>query len=171
MKRLLAPLLGLALAGPLAAADFAPIYRVLTHPRCLNCHVAGSQPRQGNERRLHDFRVVRGPDNLGAAAMRCVACHRDANNAGIPGAPHWGLAPLGMAWEGLAPPQLCARLKDKQLNGGRDLPALVRHMEADALVGWAWQPGAGREPPPLPKDEFVRLLRAWAAEGGACPAP
>lgn len=157
---------GLAAAEP---ASFEPLYRVLTHPRCLNCHVAGDQPRQGDERRVHDFRVVRGADDHGAAAMRCVACHRGFNNGRIPGAPHWGLAPRGMAWEGLSPAQLCQRLQDKQANGGRDLPALVRHMATDPLVGWAWQPGADRTPAPLPKDEFVRLLRAWAAQGGPCP--
>ena len=51
------------------------------------------------------------------------------------------------------------------------MAALVQHMAEDALVGWAWAPGAGRTPAPGSQAEFGALVRAWAAAGGYCPAP
>ncbi len=41
----------------------------------------------------------------------------------------------------------------------------------DKLVLWGWQPGAGRDPVPVPHAEFVAKFRTWAAAGGPCPAP
>lgn len=163
---------GLASAGNAKAAGsaaFDPIYRVLTHPRCLNCHTSTGFPRQGDERRPHDYRVARGTDDHGAAAMRCTACHGTSNNGLFPGAPRWSLAPLSMAWENLGPGQLCQRLKDRRQNGQRSVTQLVEHMSNDPLVSWAWAPGAQRQPIDMPKDDFVRALQAWAVEGAPCP--
>ena len=36
-----------------SAAYFTELGKVLTHPRCLNCHPAGDRPRQGDMARLH----------------------------------------------------------------------------------------------------------------------
>src|SRR6202048_3765765 len=36
-----------------SAAMFTELGKVLTHPRCVNCHPAGDRPHQGNEGRLH----------------------------------------------------------------------------------------------------------------------
>jgi hypothetical protein len=149
---------------------FDIIFQVVSSPRCMNCHVGGDTPKQGNERRRHDFQVVRGADGHGAAAMRCSACHTDRNYQTFPGAPQWGLAPLSMAWEGLDAGALCRQLKDARRNGGRSVAQIVTHMSDDPLVAWGWEPGGTREPVPVPRAEFLRGLQAWAAAGAPCPS-
>ena len=81
-----------------SAALFTEAGKVLTSRRCVNCHPAGDRPLQGEEGRLHQPPVERGVDGLGAAAMRCPTCHQAANfdPAGVPGNPHWHLAPREM---------------------------------------------------------------------------
>ena len=39
----------------------------------------------------------------------------------------------------------------------------------DTLVGWAWTPGADREPAPGTQVAFGALIKAWADSGAACP--
>jgi hypothetical protein len=103
--------------------------------------------------------------------MNCGTCHQEANqeSSGVPGAPHWHLAPIGMAWEGLSDAELCRTVLDRGKNGGRTVDDLVHHMEEDALVRWAWEPGGQRTTPPLAREEFLDVVRAWAAKGAACP--
>jgi hypothetical protein len=43
-----------------SAAYFTELSKVLTSPRCLNCHPAGDRPRQGDSSRLHQPPVYRG---------------------------------------------------------------------------------------------------------------
>src|SRR6202035_5247905 len=62
-----------------SAAIFTELGKVLTHPRCLNCHPAGDRPRQDDMSRLHQPPVVRGADGFGLPAMRCPICHLQAN--------------------------------------------------------------------------------------------
>jgi len=159
-----------------AANPFLRIATVLQHPRCLNCHPRGDHPLQGNDSHPHLMSIARGADDKGAVAARCNACHRDENNeaTGVPGAPHWALAPATMGWQGLSAGELCNVLKNPQLNGNRDLAALVTHMAEDKLVRWGWEPGNdidgnARQPVPIPHAEFVSLLKEWAALGGVCP--
>ena len=59
-----------------SAAIFTELGKVLTHPRCLNCHPAGDRPRQGDMSRLHQPPVERGADGLGLPALRCPICHQ-----------------------------------------------------------------------------------------------
>jgi hypothetical protein len=152
-------------------AAWQKISTVLQHPRCLNCHQANI-PLQGDMRRIHVPLVVRGPDNQGVSAMRCANCHNDMGNnptSRTPGAPHWQLAPVSMLWQGLSVGDLCRMLKDPKLNGNRTPEALVEHMEREPLVLWGWEPGAGREPIPMPHKEFVYQMKIWVAGGTACP--
>jgi hypothetical protein len=150
---------------------FAPIATVLNHPRCMNCHPRDERPRQGDDRHVHQQNVVRGPDDLGYVNMRCDSCHRAENNqySGVPGAPTWHLAPIGMGWQGLDTATLCTTLKDKSRNGNRDVAALVEHMAHDKLVLWGWDPGKGREPVTTPHATFVAQLKAWELAGAPCP--
>lgn len=91
--------------------------------------------------------------------------------ARVPGNPRWRLAPAKVAWQGLTLGQICIQIKDPARNGGKDMPALAKHVSEDALVGWAWAPGADRIPAPGTQKEFGALIKARAAGGAACPKP
>ena len=102
-----------------SAAYFTELGKVLTSPRCLNCHPAGDRPRQGDTARLHQPPVERGADGFGLPAMRCPICHQGANFGIVPGNPIWHLAPREMAWEGKTIGEICAQIKDPARNGNR----------------------------------------------------
>jgi hypothetical protein len=182
------------------------IYSVLTHPRCINCHTLAPTfltntnyryPHQADDRHPHYFQVIAGSTNPpspppmgdhGAAIGLCSSCHGSQNNAftGAPGAPNWMLAPLSMAWESspnvaMTGDQLCAALKDKSRNGGRDLTgpsppdSLLEHIETEHLVQWAFAPGTRlngepRQTPPLSYPDFVAKFTQWVNAGGPCPS-
>lgn len=153
-----------------ARAIFTEAGKVIMHPRCVNCHPAGDRPHQGDGE-AHEPVVGRGTDGFGAVGMRCATCHQEANYdpAGMPGAPHWHLAPRAMAWEGLSLGEICEQIKDRTRNGDRDLAAVVKHMKEDPLVLWGFAPGADREPVPGDPHTFGELVEAWAEAGAACP--
>jgi hypothetical protein len=155
-----------------SAAMFTELGKVLTHPRCVNCHPAGDRPHQGNEGRLHQPPVERGADGHGQPAMRCSICHQNANfdPGRVPGHPEWHLAPREMAWEGKTLADICAQIKDPARNGGRKAEDLIHHIGEDTLVGWAWAPGVGRAPAPGTQKEAGALVEAWVKSGAACPA-
>lgn len=168
-----------ALAGPTpdqrarGEAAFADVARLLRHPRCLNCHTVTDYPRVGDDRRPHPQNVRRGTKDHGAPGLHCSTCHQDANQeySRVPGAPHWGLAPLSMGWEGLDDHDLAEALKDRAKNGNRSLDDLRHHMADDPLVGWAWQPGADRTPPPMTRAEAVAAFDRWIENGAVTPSP
>src|SRR5436190_24323948 len=154
-----------------SAAIFTELGKVLTHPRCVNCHPAGDRPHQANEGRLHQPPVERGAHGRGLPAMRCSVCHQNANfdPGRVPGHPEWHLAPRDMAWEGKTLAEICAQIKDPKRNGGRSLDDLVHHIGADTLVGWAWAPGFGRKPALGTQQEVGALAEAWVKTGAVCP--
>ena len=154
-----------------SAALFTELGKVLTNPRCVNCHPAGDRPRQGDSRRLHQPPVERGADGLGLESMRCNMCHQSANfdPGRMPGHPEWHLAPREMAWEGKTLSEICLQIKDPKRNGGRSLEQLVHHIGSDTLVGWAWAPGSGRRPAPGTQKEAGALVEAWVKTGAVCP--
>ena len=153
-----------------SAAYFIEAGKVLRHPRCLNCHPDGDRPSQGTGY-PHQPPVQRGADGHGVTTMRCTTCHQKANfdPARVPGHPDWHLAPASMAWQHRSLAAICAQLKDPARNGGRPLDKIVEHVAQDSLVGWAWNPGAGREPAPGTQASFGALMKAWADSGAACP--
>jgi hypothetical protein len=152
-------------------ALFGEVARVLTHPRCVNCHPSDDTPRQRDAHELHDPPVVRGPDNRGVPAMGCMTCHQTANAvlARVPGAPDWHLAPRAMAWLDRTPGQICAQLEDTARNGNRTLAQVVDHLGHDPLVAWGWAPGADRAPAPGSQAELAALAQAWVDSGAECP--
>jgi hypothetical protein len=154
-----------------AVALFEEAGRVIQHPRCVNCHPATERPTQTDLMQPHQPWVVRGADGHGAPALPCTTCHHATNYdpARVPGDPQWHLAPASMAWQGRSLGQICEQVKDPARNGGKDMEALLHHMEADSLVGWGWNPGAGRTPVPGTQAQFGALLRAWAQSGAHCP--
>ena len=153
-----------------SAALFVEAGKVLQHPRCLNCHPDGDRPSQGTGY-PHQPPVQRGADGRGVTAMRCTTCHQTANfdPGRVPGHPNWHLAPASMAWQQKSLAEICAQVKDPARNGGHTLSEMVEHMAHDSLVGWAWNPGVGREPAPGSQASFGALVKAWADAGAACP--
>jgi hypothetical protein len=155
---------------------YLQIHSVLIHPRCLNCHPKGDSPKQGLDAHMHVPPVARGARDKGVPGLQCMACHQTRNYAasGVPGAPNWHLAPRSMAWENKTPGEICRALLDKSRNGNKDLQAIVDHLTRDELVAWGWAPGTdadgrAREPAPIPKPEFNRIVHAWAKLGAKCP--
>ena len=154
-----------------SAALFTEAAKVLSSPRCVNCHPAGDRPLQGDAQRLHQPPVERGSDGFGMAAMRCSMCHQNANfdPAGMPGHAHWHLAPREMAWQNKTASEICAQLKDPARNGGRSLDEVTTHIATNSLVGWAWAPGFGRAPAPGTQEQLGALIKAWVQTGAVCP--
>jgi hypothetical protein len=157
-------------------AAFETVRTVLQHPRCQNCHIPGDAPLQFNDGRVHAQNVVRGPDGKGALGLPCSTCHGAANlpasyGAHVPpGASNWHLPPPEhkMVFIGLSSGELCRLLKDEKSNGGKNLDALVRHVDSDKLVLWGWNPGVGRDPVSISHDEFVARFKQWVAAGAPC---
>lgn len=154
---------------------FLEAYKVLMHPRCMNCHPAGDAPLQGDDSHVHAQSVQRGPDGKGKYALKCANCHQLANLPGLnmpPGNPNWHLPPpeMKMVFQGKSPRELARQLKDRNLNGNKSLEAIMQHVAEDKLVISCWNPGDGRTKPPIPHDEFVRKMREWVDRGAAEPA-
>jgi hypothetical protein len=157
-----------------SAQAFLQVYKVLTSPRCQNCHPAGDAPLQGDDSHVHMQNVKRGKDGHGVTAMRCSTCHQDKNLPGEhmpPGNPKWSLpAPEHkMVFVGRTAYDLCRQIKDPKQNGNRTLEQLFDHVAHDDLVGWGWNPGNGRTLPPLTREETSAQMRTWIDGGAACP--
>ena len=153
---------------------FLQVYKVFTSPRCQNCHPAGDSPLQGDDSHVHLQNVRRGKDGHGVYGMRCDTCHQTTNLPGEhmpPGNSKWSLPfpDHKMVFVGRSPAELCRQLKDPKQTGDRSLQKLLEHVSSDDLVGWAWDPGAGRTPPPLSRAETVAQMKIWVDGGGACP--
>ena len=150
-------------------AFFAEVAKVLTHPRCINCHPATNRLTQGNDEHPHQ--------PLATRETPCVTCHTDQNFTlherasyqSIPGHPRWMAAPIEMAWEGKSVGEICRQIKDPDRNGGRNLSLLHEHLAHDDLVAWGWQPGAGRDPAPSSQALLGELVQAWIDTGALCP--
>jgi hypothetical protein len=152
---------------------FSAVASVLTSPRCLNCHIPGDSPLQGDAQTPHNMNVKRGPDGRGTPAMRCTNCHQETNSPQLhapPGRPDWRLPPPSMPllWKGLSIAGICRAVKDPASNGGMTTTQLIEHVRQDPFVNWAWNPGPGRTLPPLTHDEFVARFTEWIETGAAC---
>src|SRR5947209_9959790 len=98
---------GIADQAARSRALFAEAAKVITSPRCMNCHPAGDRPTQGNEMHAHLPPVARGDAGIGVPGNSCSACHTEhnyalaerANYRSIPGHQRWGMAPIEMAWQ------------------------------------------------------------------------
>jgi alcohol dehydrogenase (cytochrome c) len=161
-------------------------------------------PRQGDDRHPHYFTVLRGDTmpietaehtgvvypGTGTDFEHCTFCHGSKNdpvtgipgttNPANPGQPFWLLAPASMAWESapgvpLDGATLCANLKNKQLNGNRDVTALLHHLKTEPLVLWSFSPGTrpngeARTTPPISHAALIQEFQKWIADGAPCPA-
>lgn len=169
-----------------ARAAFQDAYKVFKHARCINCHPAGNAPLQGDEGRLHAFRVKRGIDGQGVFSAKCTNCHQAKNQSGMhapPGAPdtikekankgesrwHMPSTATPLIFQNRTARQICLQLLDKKQNGGLTPEQLVDHVNHDPLVLWGWSPGEGRTAPELTHTQFVQKVKEWIDKGGACP--
>lgn len=156
-------------------AIFQEVAKVITHPRCMNCHPAGDHPLQGDDQHEHMPPIWRA--ETGHFEANCSGCHMEKNTTlreaatykSIPGHPRWGFAPMSMAWQNKSVGEICRQLKDVKLNGGRDLAALQEHIAKDDLVAWGWNPGEGRQPAPGSQEAAGKLVQAWIDTGAVCP--
>lgn len=157
-----------------AQAAWGEVYRVLSHPRCMNCHPDGDAPLQTDLSTPHTFGVNRAAI---ADGLECSNCHQDVNSdalgvtGGPPGAPNWGFPPADtpMIFQGRTPVELCWQFHDTQATGGRDLAALLEHVSHESLVTWAWNPGGDRSTPPISQSAFVDAFATWVEGDGECP--
>lgn len=156
-----------------SVAAFKEVYKVLMHPRCLNCHPAGNVPLQNDNSQLHTMLPKRGKDGHGLYAMKCTNCHQPANVPGAhmpPGNPKWALPPanMKMVFQNKSPRELALQLMDYKRNGHKTKKQLIEHAR-DTLVKWGWNPGEGRSLPPLNYQEFVSQWDKWINTGGYAP--
>jgi hypothetical protein len=157
-------------------AAFETVKAVLQHPRCQNCHIPGDAPLQFDQGLPHAMNVLRGPDGHGSPGLPCATCHGSSNPPDAwgaqmpPGAPDWKLPPPDrkMVFIGLSSGDLCRLVKDPAKNGGKNFDALIHHVADDKLVGWGWDPGIGRSPVPIKREEFVAKFKEWIAAGAPC---
>ena len=161
---------------PTSSQAFDVVMQVITHKRCMNCHPSDDRPRQGEDSHVHNFNVQRGADGHGMPTAQCNTCHQDENNAysGVPGAPHWHLAPKSMAWEGMDRIQIAEAILDPSKNGGRSLEDIEKHLTEDPLVLWAFEPGLNNEgeprsKPPISKEDYIQAVKEWIANGAEIP--
>jgi len=156
---------------------FDKMMAVIMHKRCMNCHPAGNTPKQGEDSHLHHFDVERGKNDHGLVGYTCNSCHTEENNdySGVPGAPHWAIAPKSMSWEGMTRIEIATQIMDPTRNGNRSKEDILKHLTEDELVLWAWDPGVNeegveREKPPVNKEEFIQAVKDWIADGAVIPA-
>jgi hypothetical protein len=153
---------------------FMDVYKVLTSPRCMNCHPAGDVPLQGDDNRLHNMTPQRGSDGKGIYAMKCSNCHQPTNIAGLntpPGNPNWHLPPanMKMIFQGRTANQLAKQLVNPKTNGNKTMQQLIAHAD-DGLVKAGWDPGEGRTVPPMSYEEFKKAWITWIKSGAYAPS-
>ena len=90
-----------------SVALFAEAGRVITHPRCVNCHPVSDRPLQGNAGQPHQPPIFATESGMGSPSAPCSSCHGQSNFTligtrvgSMPGNPKWQLAPREMAWQG-----------------------------------------------------------------------
>src|ERR1700739_1817225 len=77
-----------------ARAAFLDVYKVLMHPRCMNCHPSGDSPLQGDDSHVHMQNGKCRADGRGKYALKCATCHQATTLPGAtlpPGNPTWHL--------------------------------------------------------------------------------
>jgi hypothetical protein len=167
-----------AVAQEAGTAAWTHIHEVLSHPRCVNCHVGPdnlpiwSGASYGTKPRPHGMNINAGASRSGAEYILCSTCHASQNSQlphGPPGAHIWSLAPVSMQWFEKSSGEICAQIKDPMRNGNRSIAQIVEHIEHEPLVHWAWTPGPGREPAPYSVAQLVEYLKQWDAAGAPCP--
>ena len=137
-----------------------PAHARRRHAPAFTTRHARGRRRRGT--RQHLRRLPPGPERRNLRRSADIAAKHSRSSA-------LGLAPIEMAWEGKSIGDICRQIRDPQRNGGRDLELLHEHLAKDDLVGWGWNPGAGRDPAPGTQEQLGQLFRAWIDTGAECP--
>lgn len=151
---------------------FLAAYKVLMHPRCMNCHPKGDVPLVGDDSHLHPQGVKRGPNGKGLYALKCANCHQEENIPGAhmpPGNERWKLPSSNqkMVFQGKTPTELATHFKDSKYTGFKNFKEdLMDHVSFDPLVKNSWTYGT---PPPLTHAEFVAKIKEWIDKGAVIP--
>ncbi len=155
---------------------YTTMMSVISHPRCVNCHPSNNVPKRGENKTPHPYGRDGATSKLSFDTLLCASCHKEKNDdyAGQPGAPHWGLAPQSMAWEGLTRAEIAASMLNPENNGNRSEDELIKHLTEDKLVLWAFNPGlhpdgTPREKPPVSEEVFVKAVKTWFENGAVIP--
>lgn len=146
---------------------------VLRHPRCVNCHIPSDQPLIGEKGEVHPMRVARGADGQGTPALRCSTCHQETNGElphSPPGSKGWQLpSPEDRRpWAGMDDQKMCRGILAVMAKDGLNRETIVDYVGTDPRVLWSWDPGPGREKPPMDRLEFAALIRTWIEKGASC---
>lgn len=164
---------------------FEEVQGVFTHQRCVNCHVEGDTPKQGQNRALHETdRRDQRPDRN----TNCTNCHDPDpayTNYDAPYAANatWGMPPPSMAFEdseivgGLKlTKDICNDIKQTYRDRGEcntEQECALRvadHIDHDGLVIWSFMPGGDRSPASMGgHGAFAAKILEWAQLGGFCP--
>jgi hypothetical protein len=129
---------------PLTAAQvdaalkaFAPITKVLRHPRCVNCHgVVSDLHVNPNTEHLGGHIPL---DEKGQPKEPCIKCHEQAGNV-------WELAPPEQFFAKKSDVELCVQMKVHKRMGVR----LMHHVMSDQriLLGFDGRRGQDLDPEP-----------------------
>jgi mono/diheme cytochrome c family protein len=192
------PVIGmLAIAVRAGAFDsprdaFAYIYKVATHPRCVNCHGTGegaaSRPLVGDAMEPHPMNVTISHNPPQSLGIECGTCHGDRNlpERGTP--PGASNTRMSLAWQ--MPRDDAMRvwpiLTARALSEGQKQAALCRtwnrflttrgqaefrhHIADDPLIEWALTPSPARAAAGEPRrlGEAVDTWIRWLGGGGSC---
>lgn len=170
---------------------FDHIYKVATHPRCVNCHGAGTgpsaRPLVGETMEPHPMNITLAHNTPRELAERttlgieCVTCHQDRNlpeRGTPPGAQgrnaeqRWRMPPDA------DDPRHSMRILSIRLRGQvskgeaqRDLclvwanfrkhDDIEGHITNDPLIAWAFEPGQGRERAPDGLERLKEAVAVW----------
>lgn len=160
-------------------AAWERIYAVASHPRCTNCHVGPQEEPMWEGLSYgagapHGMGVKADESRIGAESMPCRTCHITAAGRETP--PHapaqiddaWRLPPVELDWLGKTSAEVCAQLRDPDLNDGHDIASLAEHLRSSAFVAWGFVPGGGRSAPPGSPEEMAQDIEQWGAAGTPC---
>ena len=185
-----------------AAAESGPeafvyIYKVATHPRCVNCHGTGkgedSVPLVGDGMEPHPMNITirHNVDSAGKLGIDCGTCHQDRMLPDRATPPGFSNGRMDMPWQMPKPDRdwmrVAPTLTDKGLTEGQRQRKVCEawnrfreekgddyfrhHIADDPLVEWALTPNLGREPAPGGLDRLkakVNTWIGWMRSGGSC---
>ena len=158
--------LGASRRSPITRARSVALFeeagKVMQHPRCVNCHPRGDRPTA--ERRDAAARAAGGarrgrPRRAGAALHAPAIATRISIRRACPAIRNG--TSRRRRWPGRASrsARSASRSRIRRATAARTSPRIVKHSTERQLVGWGWNPGAGRTPAPGTQAEFGALMQ------------